>query len=75
VKFPAELHWLTQRKTRLDSMRQHQRCVVGEWSCALPRNSLRAVQGFDLDVTLRAHGSAQLLSYDSTEGWLPERYA
>jgi glucan 1,3-beta-glucosidase len=60
---------LMQRKTQLDSMRQHHRCMVGEWSCALPKRSLSGLQGFDLDAALRAYGSAQLLSYDSTEGW------
>ncbi len=60
---------VVQRKSELDAIRQRHRCIVGEWSCALPPGSLRGLQGLDLDAALRAYGSAQLLSYDSTEGW------
>ena len=58
-----------QRKDELDEVRQTHRCIVGEWSCSLPAKSLRGLHGLEFDAALRAYGSAQLLSYDSTDGW------
>jgi glucan 1,3-beta-glucosidase len=60
---------VVQRKSELDSMRQRHRCLVGEWSCSLPPKSLQGMSGLDLDAAMRAYGAAQLLSYETTEGW------
>jgi glucan 1,3-beta-glucosidase len=60
---------VVNRKTQLDSMREHHRCIVGEWSCSLPPKTLRGLRGMEYEAALRAYGSGQLLSYDSTEGW------
>ena len=60
---------VVQRKTELDFMRQRHRCLVGEWSCSLPPKTLRGMTGVGLDAAMRAYGAAQLLSYETTEGW------
>jgi glucan 1,3-beta-glucosidase len=43
--------------------------LVGEWSCALPPESLGGRKGFELDLAVRAYGSAQLINFDETQGW------
>jgi glucan 1,3-beta-glucosidase len=60
---------MVKRKTELDSMRQHHRCIVGEWSCGLPKVALQGFSGVGLDNAMRAYGAAQLLSYETAEGW------
>jgi glucan 1,3-beta-glucosidase len=60
---------LMDRKKRLDEMKRQLPCLVGEWSCALPPQSLAGRKGFALDTALRAYGDAQLVNYDSTQGW------
>jgi glucan 1,3-beta-glucosidase len=60
---------LNGRKKLLDEMRRQLPCLVGEWSCALPPESLRGRTGFELDIAMRAYGDAQLVNYDSTRGW------
>ncbi len=57
------------RKKELDTLREHHRCIVGEWSCGLPPNTMRGLSGLGLDTAMRAYAAAQLLSYETTEGW------
>jgi glucan 1,3-beta-glucosidase len=44
-------------------------CIVGDWSCALPPESLGGRKGFELDVAMWAYGAAQLINFDATAGW------
>jgi glucan 1,3-beta-glucosidase len=60
---------LTERKKLVDGIRRQLPCVVGEWSCALPPESLKGLGGFGLDVAMRAYGDAQLVNYDTARGW------
>lgn len=60
---------MVKRKNQLDVMRQHHRCIVGEWSCGLPKMALQGLGGVGLENAMRAYGAAQLMSYESTEGW------
>lgn len=55
------------RERLLAAMSRAHRCIVGEWSCALPPTSLSGVQS--TDAVMRAFGAAQLLSYGSVDGW------
>jgi glucan 1,3-beta-glucosidase len=57
------------RKGQLDQMRRRHRCIVGEWSCGLPDKSLGSGKGLALDTAMRAYAAAQLLSYETSEGW------
>lgn len=58
-----------ERKRQLDRMQQQLGGMVGEWSCALDPQSLRGLSGFTLDAAMRAYGSAQVISYETTRGW------
>jgi glucan 1,3-beta-glucosidase len=60
---------LMERQKQLDAMQKQLPCIVGEWSCALPPQSLRAHSGLALDVAMRAYGDAQLINFDATRGW------
>jgi glucan 1,3-beta-glucosidase len=60
---------LGARRKLLDDMKRQLPCLVGEWSAALPPQSLAGRKGFALDVAMRAYGAAQLLNYDTTRGW------
>jgi glucan 1,3-beta-glucosidase len=60
---------LVERRKLLDGMKQQLPCLVGEWSCALPPQSLGGRKGFELDVAMRAYGGAQLINFDATAGW------
>ncbi len=60
---------LVGRQKLLDDMRRQLPCLVGEWSCALPPESLKGRTGLALDTAMRAYGDAQLINYDSTRGW------
>ncbi|MBC8138120.1 MAG: glycoside hydrolase family 5 protein [Fibrella sp.] len=57
------------RKRQLDNMQKHLPVIVAEWSCGLPPESLRGLDGFERDTAMRAYGDAQLLSYETTRGW------
>lgn len=58
-----------ERKRQLDKMQQQLPGIVGEWSCALDPQSLRGAKGFKEEAAIRAYGSAQLISYETTRGW------
>ena len=60
---------LLERKKLLDGMKQQLPCIVGEWSFALPPESLGGRKGFELDVAMRGYGDAQLINFDATAGW------
>jgi glucan 1,3-beta-glucosidase len=62
-------HALLERKKRLEDMGRQLPCIVGEWSCALPPESLRGRTGLALDLVMRAYGAAQLINFDATRGW------
>jgi glucan 1,3-beta-glucosidase len=60
---------LLERKKLLDDMRQQLPTLVGEWSCALPPQSLGGRTGLSLDLAMRAYGGSQLINFDATKGW------
>jgi glucan 1,3-beta-glucosidase len=60
---------LLERRRQLDDMKRQLPCIVGEWSCALPPESLGGRKGFELDAAMRAYGDAQLVNFDATRGW------
>ncbi|WP_165066379.1 glycoside hydrolase family 5 protein [Paludisphaera rhizosphaerae] len=60
---------LTDREERVASLQKTLPCIVGEWSCALPPESLRGLHGFARDAAVRAYGDAQLLNYETGRGW------
>jgi glucan 1,3-beta-glucosidase len=60
---------LLERQKQLAAMQKQFPCIVGEWSCALPPESLGGRTGFALDVAMRAYGDAQLVNFDATHGW------
>jgi glucan 1,3-beta-glucosidase len=62
-------HALVERKKLLDDMQKQLPCLVGEWSCALPPESLGGRTGLALDVAMRAYGDAELINFDATRGW------
>ncbi len=60
---------LLERRKLLDEMKRQLPCIVGEWSCALPPESLGGRKGLELDIAMRAYGDAQLVNFDATRGW------
>jgi glucan 1,3-beta-glucosidase len=60
---------LNERRKLVEGLQKELPCIVGEWSCALPPQSLRGLSGFALDVAMRAYGDAQLINYETTRGW------
>jgi glucan 1,3-beta-glucosidase len=60
---------LLDRKRQLDAMQRQFPSIVGEWSCALPTESLEGRTGVALDVAMRAYADAQLINFDFTRGW------
>jgi glucan 1,3-beta-glucosidase len=60
---------LNERRKLVDGLQRHFPCIVGEWSCALPGESLAGLEGFRLDVATRAYGDAQLINYEAARGW------
>jgi glucan 1,3-beta-glucosidase len=60
---------LLAREKQLAAMQKQLPTIVGEWSCALPPESLGGRNGFALDVGMRAYGDAQLINFDATRGW------
>jgi glucan 1,3-beta-glucosidase len=60
---------LIERKKLLEDMSRQLPCLVGEWSCALPPESLGGRTGLALDAAMRAYGDAQLINFDTTKGW------
>ena len=60
---------LLERKKQLDAMQKQLPCIVGEWSCALPPQSVAGRTGFALDAAMRAYSGAQLINFDATRGW------
>jgi glucan 1,3-beta-glucosidase len=62
-------HALFERKKLLDDMQKQLPCIVAEWSCALPPESLGGRKGLALDLAVRAYGDAELINFDATRGW------
>ena len=60
---------LLERKKQLDAIQKQLPSIVGEWSCALPPQSLEGRSGFALDAAMRAYGDTQLINFDATRGW------
>jgi len=60
---------VVERRKLLDGIKRQLPCLVGEWSCALPPESLGGRTGFALDAAMRAYAAAQLINYDNTRGW------
>jgi glucan 1,3-beta-glucosidase len=58
------------RKKILDQMqREELPTFVGEWSLALPNHSLQGLSTFQGDLVNGAYADAQLLSFESSNGW------
>jgi glucan 1,3-beta-glucosidase len=60
---------LIERKKLMESLERQLPCIAGEWSCALPPESLGDRTGLALDTAMRAYGDAQLINFDTTRGW------
>jgi glucan 1,3-beta-glucosidase len=58
-----------ERKQQLNKMQKQLPCIVGEWSLGLPPKSLDGQDALGRDASMRAFGSAQLVSYERTRGW------
>ncbi len=58
------------RRKELERAKRQLPTIVGEWSIALDPQSLQGETGFARDVARRAFGDAQLLSYETTNGWI-----
>jgi glucan 1,3-beta-glucosidase len=43
--------------------------IVGEWSAALPPESLKDLSPLQVEAAKRAYAAAQLLSYEASHGW------
>ena len=57
------------RKKHLDMMSKELPTIVGEWSIALPPEVYRGLSPVQASNAKRAYGAAQLLNYESTQGW------
>ena len=67
---PAQVEFAVgARKKQLDGMRKTHRCIVGEWSCGLPPESTQGAGRVAEEAGVHAYGGAQLLSYETAEGW------
>ncbi|MDF2439037.1 MAG: glucan 1,3-beta-glucosidase [Abditibacteriota bacterium] len=62
------------RKKHLDAMSGQLWTMVGEWSIALPSEIWKGRNSFEIENAKRAYGAAQLLSYDTTQGWFYWNY-
>ena len=58
------------RKLQLDAMSKQLWTCVGEWSIALDPANYVGLSSFEKDTARRAYGAAQLLSYETTRGWI-----
>ena len=57
------------RSKQMDDMEKQLPVCAGEWSLALPPESMSGVKGFARDTALRAYANAQLLSFERAHGW------
>jgi glucan 1,3-beta-glucosidase len=58
------------RKTALEQMQQQELpTFVGEWSLALPGNSIEDLSSFQSDLLNSAYADTQLLCFENTRGW------
>lgn len=57
------------KKKHLDAMAGQLWTMVGEWSLGTPGEVWRGQSPFQIEVSKRAYGDAQLLSYESSKGW------
>jgi glucan 1,3-beta-glucosidase len=65
-----QLAFALKRKETLDEMqREELPTIVGEWSLALPGQSMQGLSAFQVQSVTRAYADAQLLNYDGTRGW------
>jgi glucan 1,3-beta-glucosidase len=65
-----QLAFALNRKETLDRMqREELPTMVGEWSLALPGQSMRGLSPFQVESATRAYADAQLLNYEGTRGW------
>jgi glucan 1,3-beta-glucosidase len=62
-------HAIIERKKLLEDIQKQLPCLIGEWSCALPPESLGGRKGLALDAAMRAYGAAELINFDTTKGW------
>ena len=57
------------RKGELDKIQSQLWTIVGEWSDALAWEAVKNLSPLERELTTRAYGAAQLLSYERTHGW------
>lgn len=57
------------RARQMDDMQKQLWVCAGEWSLALPPETLAGLTGFARDTALRAYANAQLLSFERARGW------
>jgi glucan 1,3-beta-glucosidase len=59
-----------KRAQEIEEMSKYFPIIVGEWSLGInPTNTLDHLNKLQLDAANRAYASAQLLSYETAEGW------
>lgn len=59
-----------KRAEEIKEMSQYFPIIIGEWSLGIdPTNTLEHLNKVQLDAVNRAYASAQLLSYETAEGW------
>jgi glucan 1,3-beta-glucosidase len=59
----------TEHKGHIDAMQNQLWTIVGEWSAAMPPESLKELTPLQVDAAKRAFAAAQLLSYEASHGW------
>lgn len=57
------------RARQMDDMQKQLWVCAGEWSLALPPETMAGLTGFARDTALRAYANAQLLSFERSHGW------
>lgn len=59
-----------QRAEEIKEMSNYFPMIIGEWSLGIdPTHTLKGMNEVQLDAANRAYASAQLLSYETAEGW------
>ncbi|SKA87861.1 glucan 1,3-beta-glucosidase [Clostridium sp. USBA 49] len=62
---------LSQRSKEINEMSKYFKVIIGEWSLGIDtsNNTLKDMNELQIDAASRAYAAAQLLSYETAEGW------
>jgi glucan 1,3-beta-glucosidase len=67
---PEQIVFALSRKPALEQMQQEELpTFVGEWSLALPGNSMEDLSSFQGELLTGAYADTQLLCFENTRGW------